>query len=165
MNIDLGATVIALLLPATVAIASTFSAALAIAAIFGGHPQPARSLHVVPGGFLGLMMGVGGPGRASLRGGSRRSARGVAPGKGRGRAVARAGARRAGGVDRGGTAGSQRDGERRPECRGERDLGSPRRGIAALPRREAPLKVSPRRIAAYPRSRSGMRRFYDGTGL
>jgi serine/threonine protein kinase len=75
------ATVIALLLPATVAIASTFSAALAVAAISGGNPQPARSLPLVAGGFLGLMMGWWGPGGASLRRGSRSLVRGAAPGK------------------------------------------------------------------------------------
>jgi len=75
------ATVIALLLPATVAIASTFSAALAIVAVSGGDPQPGRSLPLVVGGFLGLMMGWWGPGGASLRRGSRSLVRGVAPGK------------------------------------------------------------------------------------
>lgn len=75
------ATVIALLLPATVAIASTFSAALAIAAVFGGNPQPARSLPMVAGCFLGLMMSWWGPGGASLRRGSRSLVRGIAPGK------------------------------------------------------------------------------------
>ena len=75
------ATVIALLLPATVAIASTFSAAWAIVAVSGGDPQPGRSLPLVVGGFLGLMMGWWGPGGASLRRGSRSLVRGVAPGK------------------------------------------------------------------------------------
>jgi len=75
------ATVVALLLPATIAIASTFSAALAVAAISGGNPQPDRSLPLVAGGFLGLMMGWWGPGGASLRRGSRSLVRGVTPGK------------------------------------------------------------------------------------
>ena len=74
------ATVIALLLPATVAIASTFSAALAIVAVWGGDPQPDRSLPLVVGGFLGVMMGWWGPGGASLRRGSRSLVRGIAPG-------------------------------------------------------------------------------------
>ena len=74
------ATVIALLLPATVAIASTFSAALAIVALSGGDPQPDRSLPLVAGGLLGLMMSWWGPGGASLRRGSRSLVRGVAPG-------------------------------------------------------------------------------------
>jgi hypothetical protein len=74
------ATLIALLLPATVAIASTFSAALAIASIAGGNPEPARALPLVAGGFLGLRMGWWGPGGASLRRGSRSLVRGVAHG-------------------------------------------------------------------------------------
>jgi len=74
------ATVIALLLPATVAIASTFSAALAIVAVSGGDPQPDRSLPLVVGGLLGLMASWWGPGGASLRRGSRSLVRGVAPG-------------------------------------------------------------------------------------
>ena len=75
------ATVMALLLPVTVAITSTFSAALAIAAISGGNPQPARSLPLVAGGLLGLMLAWWGPGGASLRRGSRSLVRGVSPGK------------------------------------------------------------------------------------
>ncbi len=74
------ATVIALVLPALVAIASTFSAAFAISAIFGGVPQPERSLALVAGGFLGLMMSWWGPGGASLRRGSRSLVRGLVPG-------------------------------------------------------------------------------------
>ncbi|MEP7034878.1 MAG: serine/threonine-protein kinase [Dermatophilaceae bacterium] len=74
------ATVIALVLPALVAIASTFSAAFAISAISGGDPQPDRSLALVAGGFLGLMMSWWGPGGASLRRGSRSLVRGLAPG-------------------------------------------------------------------------------------
>ena len=75
------ATVIALLLPAVVAISSTFSAALAIRAVSGGNPQPDRSLPLVVGGFIGLLMAWWGPGGASLRRGSRSLVRGVAPGK------------------------------------------------------------------------------------
>jgi hypothetical protein len=75
------ATVIALLLPATVAISSTFSAALAIVALSGGDPQPDRSLPLVVGGFAGLLMLWWGPGGTSLRRGSRSLVRGVAPGK------------------------------------------------------------------------------------
>ena len=74
------ATVIALLLPAIVAIASTFSAALAIVAVSGGDPQPDRSLPLVVGGSIGLLMCWWGPGGASLRRGSRSLVRGVAPG-------------------------------------------------------------------------------------
>jgi len=74
------ATVIALVLPAAIAVASAFSAALAIAAIFGGDPHPARSLPLVVAGFLGLLTGWWGPGGASLRRGSRSLVRGLAPG-------------------------------------------------------------------------------------
>ncbi|MEO6144015.1 MAG: serine/threonine-protein kinase [Dermatophilaceae bacterium] len=74
------AALIALLLPAVVAIASTFSAALAIVAVSGGDPQPDRSVPLVVGGSLGLMMSWWGPGGASLRRGSRSLVRGVAPG-------------------------------------------------------------------------------------
>ena len=79
--ISAAATVIALLLPAIVAIASTFSAALAVVAVSGGDPQPDRSLALVVGGFLGLLMGWWGPGGASVRRGSRSLVRGVAPGQ------------------------------------------------------------------------------------
>ena len=75
------ATVIALLLPATIAVASTFSAALALMPWSGGDPQPGRSLPIVVGGFIGLLMAWWGPGGASLRRGSRSLVRGVAPGK------------------------------------------------------------------------------------
>ncbi len=75
------ATVIALLLPAIVAIASTFSAALAVVAVSGGTPQPGGSLTLVVGGFIGLLMGWWGPGGAAVRRGSRSLVRGLAPGK------------------------------------------------------------------------------------
>jgi serine/threonine protein kinase len=74
------ATVIALLLPAIVATASTFSAALAIGAVSGGAPQPDSSLTLVVGGCTGLLIGWWGPGGASLRRGSRSLVRGVVPG-------------------------------------------------------------------------------------
>jgi predicted Ser/Thr protein kinase len=76
------ATVFALLLPAIVAIGSTFCVALGVAAVAGGNPQPDRSLPLVAGGFLGLLMGWSGPGGSRLRRGSRRIVRAVAPGKG-----------------------------------------------------------------------------------
>lgn len=75
------ATVIALLLPAIIAIASTFSAALAVVPWFVGDPQPGRSLPLVVGGFIGLLMAWWGPGSASLRRGSRSLVRGMAPGR------------------------------------------------------------------------------------
>lgn len=75
------ATVLALLLPAMVAIASTFSAAWAVVAVFGGDPQPESSLPLVVGGSIGLLLGWWGPGGASLRRGSRSLVRGVAAGR------------------------------------------------------------------------------------
>jgi len=75
------ATVIALLLPAIVAVASTFSAALAVTPWSGGDPQPDRSLPLVVGGLIGLSMTWWGPGSASLRRGSRSLVRGLAPGR------------------------------------------------------------------------------------
>ncbi len=76
------ATVFALLLPAIVATGSTFSVAFAVAAVSGGDPQPDRSLPLVVGGFLGLLMGWWGLGGASLQRGSRSLVRALAPGKG-----------------------------------------------------------------------------------
>ena len=76
------ATVFALVLPAIVAIGSTFCVALAVAAVAGGDPAPDRSLPLVAGGFLGLLMGWWGPGSARLQRGSRSLVRAVAPGKG-----------------------------------------------------------------------------------
>jgi serine/threonine protein kinase len=76
------AMVLAMLLPAIVAIGSTFCVALAVAAVSGGDPQPDSSLPMVVGGFLGLLMGWWGPGGASLQRGSRSLVRAVAPGKG-----------------------------------------------------------------------------------
>jgi len=74
--------VLALLLPAVVAIGSTFSIALAAALVAGGDPAPDRPLPLVAGGFLGLLMGWWGPGGASLQRGSRSLVRAVAPGNG-----------------------------------------------------------------------------------
>lgn len=75
------ATVIALLLPAAIAVASTFSAALALMPWSGGQPQPGRSLPIVVGGLIGLLLAWWGPGGASLRRGSRSLIRGMAPGR------------------------------------------------------------------------------------
>ena len=72
------ATLLALLLPAIVAIASTFFAAWAVVAVTGGDPQPDSSLAVVVGGSVGLLMAWWGPGGAALRRGSRSLVRGVA---------------------------------------------------------------------------------------
>ena len=80
--ISAAATVFALLLPAIVAIGSTFCVALVVAAVAGVSPQPDRSLPLVAGGYLGLLMGWWGPGGAGLRRGSRSLVRAVAPRKG-----------------------------------------------------------------------------------
>jgi len=81
LAIAASATVIALLLPAAIAVASTFSAALALVPWSGGQPQPGRSLPIVVGGLIGLLLAWWGPGGASLRRGSRSLIRGVAPGR------------------------------------------------------------------------------------
>jgi len=74
------ATIIALVLPAAIAIASTFSAGLAIVPWSGGDPQPQRSIPLVVGALIGLLMAWWGPGGASLRRGSRSLVRAAAPG-------------------------------------------------------------------------------------
>jgi hypothetical protein len=73
---------IALIVPAIVAVGSTFSVALASAALTGGNPQPGRSVPLVVGGFLALVMYWWGPGGAALQRGSRSLLRAAAPGKG-----------------------------------------------------------------------------------
>jgi serine/threonine protein kinase len=73
---------LALFIPAIVAVGSTFSIALASAAVAGGDPQPSRSVPLVAGGVLGLLMCWWGPGGATLQRGSRSLLRAVAPGKG-----------------------------------------------------------------------------------
>ena len=75
------ATVLGLLLPAVVAIASTFSAAWAVVAVSGGDPHPESSLTLVVGGATGLLMAWWGPGGASLRRGTRSLVRGTAGGR------------------------------------------------------------------------------------
>jgi hypothetical protein len=76
------ATVLCLVIPAVVAVGSTLSIALVSAAATGGDPHPDRSLPLVAGGFLGLLMCWWGPGGARLQRGSRSLLRAVAPGKG-----------------------------------------------------------------------------------
>jgi hypothetical protein len=73
---------ITLTIPAVVAIGSTLSVGLVSAAVAGGDPHPDRSLPLVVGGFLGLLMCWWGPGGARLQRGSRALLRAVAPGKG-----------------------------------------------------------------------------------
>ena len=76
------AMVLALVIPAIVAVGSTLSIALASAAVAGGDPQPDRSVPLVAGGFLGLLMCWWGPGGARLQRGSASLLRAVAPSKG-----------------------------------------------------------------------------------
>ena len=76
------AMVLALVIPAIVAVGSTLSIALASAALAGGDPQPDRSVPLVAGGFLGLLMCWWGPGGARLQRGSASLLRAVAPRKG-----------------------------------------------------------------------------------
>jgi hypothetical protein len=73
---------VALVIPAIVAVGSTFSVALGSAAITGGNPAPGRSMPLVVGGLLGLVMCWWGPGGATLQRGSRSLLRVMAPGKG-----------------------------------------------------------------------------------
>jgi hypothetical protein len=76
------ATVLTLVLPAIVAAGSTFSIALATAAVTGDNPAPNSSVPLVVGGFFGLLMYWWGPGGSSLRRGSRSLLRAVVPGRG-----------------------------------------------------------------------------------
>jgi serine/threonine protein kinase len=76
------AMVLTLLIPAMVAVGSTFAVAIGAAAVTGGDPQPDRAAPIVVGGLLGLVMGWWGPGGASLQRGSRSLVRAVVPGKG-----------------------------------------------------------------------------------
>jgi predicted Ser/Thr protein kinase len=73
---------ISLTIPAVVAVGSTLSVALGLAAVGGGDPHPDRSVPLVVGGFLGLLMCWWGPGGARLQRGSRALLRAVAPGRG-----------------------------------------------------------------------------------
>jgi predicted Ser/Thr protein kinase len=70
------ATVLAMLLPAFVALATALSTALGLALARGGDPDPERALPVAAGLLLGLLMMWWGPGGASLRRGSRSLVRG-----------------------------------------------------------------------------------------
>jgi hypothetical protein len=75
-------TLIALAVPAIVAVGSTFSVGLASAAVTGGNPDPGRSVPVVVGGLFCLVVCWWGPGGVTLRRGSRSLLRAIAPGKG-----------------------------------------------------------------------------------
>jgi hypothetical protein len=74
-------TVVALLLPAAVALATTFSAALAVVGLTGGDPHPDTSAPLAAGAFLGILTAWWGPGGASLRRGARSLVRGGVRGR------------------------------------------------------------------------------------
>jgi hypothetical protein len=70
-------TLVALLLPAVVAVASTFSAALVVVSVTGGSPRPDASAPLAAGALMGLLTAWWGPGGASLRRGARSLVRGT----------------------------------------------------------------------------------------
>ena len=74
-------TVVGLLLPAAVALATTFSAALAVVGLTGGDPHPDTSVPLAAGAFLGILTAWWGPGGASLRRGARSLVRGGVRGR------------------------------------------------------------------------------------
>ena len=76
------AMAIALVVPAIVAVGSTFAIALVSAAVAGGNPHPGRTVPLVVGGLFGLLMCWLGPGGARLQRGSLILLDAVAPGKG-----------------------------------------------------------------------------------
>jgi hypothetical protein len=78
--ISAAASLIAFVLPVLLAVATMFSAALAVVAVQGGEPNPQRSIPLVVGTAIGLLMCWWGPGGASLRRGSRSLVRGLTPG-------------------------------------------------------------------------------------
>jgi predicted Ser/Thr protein kinase len=75
-------TLTALVIPVIVAVGATFSVGIASASITGGNPAPGRSVPLVVGGLLGLVVCWWGPGGVALKRGSRSLLRAVAPGKG-----------------------------------------------------------------------------------
>ncbi|MGZ4599443.1 MAG: serine/threonine-protein kinase [Oryzihumus sp.] len=72
------ATVVSLLLPLVVAVATTFSAALALTSLTGGQPRPDSSAPIAIGALVGLLVVWWGPASPALRRGSRSLVRGVA---------------------------------------------------------------------------------------
>ena len=70
-------TLVALLLPAVVAVASTFSAALLVVSVTGGSPRPDASAPLAAGALMGVLTAWWGPGGASLRRGARSLVRGT----------------------------------------------------------------------------------------
>jgi predicted Ser/Thr protein kinase len=71
------ATLVALLLPAVVAVAATFSAALVVVSVTGGSPRPDASAPLAAGALMGVLTAWWGPGGASLRRGARSLVRGA----------------------------------------------------------------------------------------
>jgi hypothetical protein len=76
------AMVLALLVPAVVAVGATFSIALASAAVTGADPSPNSALPLLAGGLLGLLMLWWGPGSGSMQRGTRSLLRTSATGDG-----------------------------------------------------------------------------------
>jgi serine/threonine protein kinase len=72
------ATVVSLLLPLVVAVATAFSAALALTSVTGGSPQPDRAPAVAAGALVGVLVAWWGASSPALRRGSRSLVRGVA---------------------------------------------------------------------------------------
>ncbi|GAA6527409.1 serine/threonine-protein kinase [Intrasporangium sp. DVR] len=73
------ATAVALLLPVAVAVAGVFSAALFLSGTVGSELDPGTSATLLAGGALGLVMLWWGPGRTSLRRGTRSIVRRLVP--------------------------------------------------------------------------------------
>ncbi|WP_406832399.1 serine/threonine-protein kinase [Pedococcus sp. KACC 23699] len=86
--LGLVATLVSAILPAVVGVCAVFSAALAIVAVTGGSPEPARSGPIAVGAFVTALMAWWGPGGAGLRRGSRSIVRGTSPGPRTGKVVA-----------------------------------------------------------------------------
>ena len=77
--VGLVATVVSLLLPVAVAFAGVFSAALLLSGVAGSDLDPGTPATLLVGGALGLLMLWWGPGRASLRRGTRSVVRQFVP--------------------------------------------------------------------------------------
>jgi len=80
-------TLVALVLPAVVAVAATFSAALLVVGVTGGSPRPDASAPIAAGALLGILTAWWGPGGASLRRGARTLVRGTVRGRSAGEVV------------------------------------------------------------------------------
>lgn len=80
--VSMVATLMALVVPAVIAVGATFSFALATAAVTGGDPAPNASIPVVAGCLLGLFMCWWGPGGGRLQRGSGSLLRALTSGRG-----------------------------------------------------------------------------------